>query len=73
MSKLNILVIDDATFIRDLIKKNIRDHFPNVTLHEALDGKKAQSLLRSNTFDLILCDWEMPEMNGEELCVWLRE
>lgn len=73
MSKLNILVIDDATFIRDLIKKNIRDHFPNVTLHEALDGKKAQAQLRSNTFDLILCDWEMPEMNGEELCIWLRE
>jgi len=73
MSKLNILVIDDATFIRDLIKKNIRDQFPNVTLHEALDGKKAQSVLRNTSFDLILCDWEMPEMNGEELCVWLRQ
>lgn len=28
MSKVSVLVVDDATFIRDLVKKGLRDNFP---------------------------------------------
>ncbi len=30
MSKVSVLVVDDATFIRDLVKKGLRDHFPGI-------------------------------------------
>ena len=72
MKALNVLVVDDAAFIRDLIKKGIRDAYPGFKIHEAIDGRKAQSILKSNSIDLILCDWEMPEMSGLELLTWLR-
>lgn len=72
MSKVSVLVVDDATFIRDLVKKGLRDHFPGIQLEEAVNGRKAQQLLTRQTVDLILCDWEMPEMSGLELLTWAR-
>jgi DNA-binding response OmpR family regulator len=73
MSKVSVLVVDDATFIRDLVKKGLRDHFPGVQIIEAVNGRKAQQLLARQAVDLILCDWEMPEMSGLELLTWCRE
>ncbi|MDP3814622.1 response regulator [Pseudomonas sp.] len=73
MSKVSVLVVDDATFIRDLVKKGLRDHFPGVQIEEAVNGRKAQQLLGRQSIDLILCDWEMPEMSGLELLSWCRE
>ncbi|MDP2243322.1 response regulator [Pseudomonas sp.] len=73
MSKVSVLVVDDATFIRDLVKKGLRDHFPGVQIVEAINGRKAQQLLSRQSVDLILCDWEMPEMTGLELLSWCRE
>ena len=73
MSKVSVLVVDDATFIRDLVKKGLRDNFPGVQIEEAINGRKAQQMLSRQVVDLILCDWEMPEMSGLELLSWCRE
>lgn len=73
MSKVSVLVVDDATFIRDLVKKGLRDHFPGIQIEEAVNGRKAQQMLARHPADLILCDWEMPEMSGLELLTWCRE
>jgi CheY-like chemotaxis protein len=55
------------------VKKGLRDHFPGVQIAEAVNGRKAQQLLGRQSIDLILCDWEMPEMSGLELLSWCRE
>ncbi|MFL0797749.1 MAG: response regulator [Cellvibrionaceae bacterium] len=69
-----ILVVDDATFIRDLVKKTLWQKFPGVDILDATDGRKAQSVLkREKDIDLILSDWEMPEVSGEEFLRWVRE
>ena len=73
MSKVSVLIVDDATFIRDLVKKGLRNYFPGIHTEDAVNGRKAQVLLSRETFDLILCDWEMPEMSGLELLAWCRE
>ncbi|HLD66684.1 MAG TPA: response regulator, partial [Pseudomonas sp.] len=73
MSKVSVLVVDDATFIRDLVKKGLRDHFPGIQIEEAINGRKAQQFLGRQSVDLILCDWEMPELSGLELLTWCRE
>jgi CheY-like chemotaxis protein len=73
MSKVSVLVVDDATFIRDLVKKGLRDNFPGVQIEEAVNGRKAQQMLSRQAVDLILCDWEMPELSGLELLTWCRE
>lgn len=72
MSKVSVLVVDDAPFIRDLVKKALRSYFPGLQIEEAINGRKAQQLLSRNRFDLILCDWEMPELSGLELLQWFR-
>lgn len=63
---LKILVADDATFIRDMIKKQLRDRIPGVEIFDAADGARALALFRQNDIDLVLSDWEMPLMTGEE-------
>lgn len=72
MANVSVLVVDDAPFIRDLIKKALRSHFPGLQIEEAVNGSKARQVLGRVAFDLILCDWEMPELSGLELLQWLR-
>lgn len=73
MAAIKFLVIDDAAFIRDLIKKALRDNFPGSTVHDSNSAKRAMAMTKSLRYDIILSDWEMPEMSGEEFLVWLRE
>ncbi|MBI3909164.1 MAG: response regulator [Pseudomonas fluorescens] len=73
MSKVSVLVVDDASFIRDLVKKCLRNYFPGMRIEDAINGRKAQAMLAKEAFDLVLCDWEMPEMSGLELLTWCRE
>lgn len=73
MSKVNVLVVDDAPFIRDLVRKCLRNAFPGIVIEDAVNGRKAMTLLNRERFDLVLCDWEMPEMSGLELLSWCRQ
>ncbi|WP_049631099.1 response regulator [Cellvibrio sp. pealriver] len=69
---IRILVVDDATFIRDMIKKQLRDKIPGVEIIDAPDGARALSQMKSQTVDIILSDWEMPNMTGAELLTSVR-
>ena len=73
MATLKALVVDDASFVRDLVKRTVRQRFPVIDTTDAQNGRRAQSLMSRTTFDLILCDWEMPEMSGLELLQWMRQ
>lgn len=73
MTVLKALVVDDASFVRDLVKRTVRQRFPVIEVSEAQNGRRAQSLMARTSFDLILCDWEMPEMTGLELLQWMRQ
>lgn len=73
MSKVSVLVVDDAPFIRDLVKKCLRNYFPGMVTEDAVNGRKAQTMLTREVYDLVLCDWEMPEMSGLELLTWCRQ
>ncbi|OAN88729.1 two-component system response regulator [Marinobacter sp. EhC06] len=73
MAMLKALVVDDASFVRDLVKRTVRQRFPVIETTDAQNGRRAQSLMSRTAFDLILCDWEMPEMSGLELLQWMRQ
>lgn len=72
MKKIKILIVDDASFMRDIVRKGVRSLYPAFETKDAADGSQAKSILSQEDFDLILCDWEMPKMTGEELLSWLR-
>ena len=70
--KLRVLVADDAAFVRDLVKKAVRDTYPGCEINEATDGRKAVTVLNQREINLVLCDWEMPEMTGIDVLEWMR-
>jgi CheY-like chemotaxis protein len=45
---------------------------PDASIQEAENGLKAQTLLLGSEFDVVLCDWDMPQLSGHELLEWIR-
>ncbi|MCV6591178.1 MAG: response regulator [Marinobacterium sp.] len=73
MSNVRVLVVDDAKFILERVRKIVSQAFPDFELEMALNGQEAQKLMSASVFDIILCDWEMPEVSGLELLQWTRK
>ncbi len=69
---IRFLVVDDATFIRDMVKKQLRDRIPGAEVFDATDGNRAIAQLKKQRVDVILSDWEMPGLSGEEFLKWVR-
>ena len=69
MSKL--LVVDDEFQIRQIIKKYAE--FEGHTVEEAVDGMEAVEICRKNTYDLIIMDVMMPELDGFSACKEIRK
>ena len=61
-----ILLVDDNGLFRDTIKCLLEDT-KLYSVQTAQDGKTAINLLKQQTFDLLITDYNMPEMNGYEL------
>ncbi len=63
MPNLKILAIDDSPTMRRIIVNTLkRAGFENIS--EASDGKDALAKLKTEKFDFIITDWNMPEMDG---------
>jgi two-component system chemotaxis sensor kinase CheA len=67
----HILVVDDSVTSRTLLATILRAQGYLVTTAD--DGSAAQELLDREQFDLVVADFEMPQVNGIELTRWLRE
>ncbi|MBQ1435533.1 MAG: response regulator transcription factor [Clostridia bacterium] len=67
----NILVVDDEEKIRQIIKKYAT--FEGHTVSEAKDGMEAVELCRKETFDIIIMDVMMPELDGFSACKEIRK
>lgn len=61
-----ILVVDDAASLRNITKSVLRNA-GFVNIYDAQDGKEAYTIIVKIKIDLVLCDWNMPVMNGLEL------
>lgn len=60
----SILIIDDSETIRHNIRETLDSHGLFKTFHEAGDGVEGFKALIENRVDIILCDLEMPRMDG---------
>lgn len=70
-NKLKILVVDDFKSMRSLIKTILRKlGFTNV--FEANDGKEAWDILQEEEVELVISDWNMPQMQGIDLLKKVR-
>ncbi len=63
---MKILIVDDFSTMRRIIKNLLRDLGYNNTA-EADDGTTALPLLQTGNFDFLVTDWNMPAMQGIDL------
>lgn len=68
---VHILLVEDQPLNQQLAKKLISDF--GFTAEVAFNGKAAVELLRSETFDIVLMDLQMPEMDGYDATKIIRE
>jgi two-component system cell cycle response regulator len=70
MAKANILLVEDnkgqANIIRDYLVKNGYD------VSIVVDGVSAFKTAKTGSFDIILLDRVLPDMDGSEVCRWLK-
>ncbi len=71
MSRPSILVIDDEEIVRISCKKCLTPEGYDVTL--AGTGLEGMKLTRGNHYDLILTDLKMPDMDGMEFLMMIKE
>ena len=67
-----ILLVEDSDLQREVAKSHLEDlGFDRVV--EAKDGRDAYRYVQKRKVDLIISDWEMPEMDGLELLGRIRQ
>ena len=68
---MKILIVDDFSTMRRIIKNLLRDlGFTNT--QEADDGQTALPMLKTGDFDFLVTDWNMPGMTGIDLLKEVR-
>lgn len=70
MSTKKILVVDDSDAIRQQVGSALRQ--AGYATAEAVDGVQGLELLKEGDFALVICDVNMPRMNGLEMLETLK-
>ncbi|UAL43345.1 response regulator transcription factor [Shewanella inventionis] len=70
---MNILLAEDQAMVRGALAALLTLAVDNITITEVEDGDKALAMLKSQHYDLLLTDIEMPGKSGLELSQWLQQ
>jgi two-component system, chemotaxis family, chemotaxis protein CheY len=67
MKQVRALIVDDSSVMRKIVERSIRQAGIDLAeVREAANGVEALAALKDSTVDLILCDINMPVMDGIE-------
>ncbi len=69
---MTILIVDDMKSMRLTLRKMLRNLEIGKELLSADSGKSGLNVLKNSSCDLIIVDWNMPEMNGSQMLAQLR-
>ena len=67
-----ILIVDDFPIMRGIIRRMLTKRFGLNNILEAEDGVIAWEILSREKVDLVICDWNMPNMTGIALLKKIR-
>src|SRR3954465_5993045 len=71
MASARILIIDDDRFARDMLARLLSGHGYECIVSN--DGREALQLIDNAPPSLVLCDYEMPEFTGAQVCELVRQ
>ena len=70
---MNVLIVDDSRAMRMIVTRTLRQAgYEGISVSEAANGREAFDAIMAGPPDLVLSDWNMPEMTGIELLQTLR-
>jgi two-component system chemotaxis response regulator CheY len=69
---MRILIVDDSRAMRMIVARTLKQTGRPAKVSEASNGLEALGAIRDDAPDLVLSDWNMPEMTGIELLRTLR-
>lgn len=69
---MRILIVDDSRAMRMIVARTLKQTGHGGDVREAADGAEALAAIRASCPDLVMSDWNMPEMSGIELLAALR-
>jgi two-component system, chemotaxis family, chemotaxis protein CheY len=73
VKSIRVLVVDDSAVMRKMVERSIREAGIQIgELMEAGDGWEALALVKQKMPDLVLCDINMPTMDGIEFVRTLK-
>ena len=67
-----VMIVDDSELMRNTVKGAFKVVKLPTTILEAGDGEEALEVLKNNKVDLILLDWNMPELSGIDFLKQVR-
>jgi two-component system, chemotaxis family, chemotaxis protein CheY len=74
MTRQKILIVDDSKAMRLIVRRSLRQAgFEGLEVDEATNGQEALDSLQLAQPDLVLSDWNMPEMTGIELLNQIKQ
>ena len=68
--KRHILVVDDEPFVCDAVKMML--NFDGHVVETANNGQEALTLFNKSNFDVVITDFAMPNMKGDELAAAIK-
>jgi len=74
---MNLLIVDDSKIVRRVLTNTMTRYFKEpiwkeLNLFQAEDGLEAMKVMEKEKIDIMLLDWNMPNMTGEEVVVAVR-
>lgn len=67
-----VLVVDDSALARSVVRAAVRAAVPDCDVTEAGDGMVALKLVTVQSFDAMVCDLNMPVLDGQGLLLRMR-
>ena len=67
-----VMIVDDSELMRNTVKSTFKGVKIPTNILEAEDGEDAMQVIKNNKIDLILLDWNMPNLSGIDFLKQVR-